>query len=287
MPLVRLLPLSGLVALLSCAAACGSRDGDEPVARKVPPPTGNGALIRDISNPTGPKKVPSGSTVAVTGAVVIAIDTFDETRNGRSAGTIYVADLGSDQPYSGISLYNPSFVPGNLRVGPGDTLDLRGVFQENNEVPVKFAPDAFLIQLATPVASLRFDAQVPQPVVINIDDLADYSKGRQWQNMLVKVENVKLQRDARRATSGRTSVGLLPDPPPPDASAGRVCLSGTPPPCCEDPFPKAPTLVNELSDLGPLEPRLKKDVVVKSITGIVTFFCNLHIAPRSPSDIEL
>jgi hypothetical protein len=25
---------------------------------------------------------------------------------------------------------------------------------------------------------------------------------------------------------------------------------------------------------------------VKSITGIVTFFCNLHLSPRSPADVE-
>jgi hypothetical protein len=41
--------------------------------------------------------------------------------------------------------------------------------------------------------------------------------------------------------------------------------------------------VNELTEL----PVLKEGDVIKSLTGVVTFFCNLHLAPRNANDIVL
>jgi hypothetical protein len=266
------------LGLLSLTPSCDAGEGDPPAPIGVPSPAGKGDRIHQIADPASPKKAAHKAEVSVTGAVVVAVDTFDETRNGKSSGTIYVADLGSKEPYSGISLYNPSFVPGNLRVNAGDTLDLRGEFQENQDVPVKFAKGAFLVQLSNPIGTFRFDAKVPDPVDIDIEDLADYARGRRWLNMLVRVKNVTLQRDAFQrdqsgspgpTTSGRVSAALLPE----TNTATK----------CEDPFPKAPTLVNELMDVVPLG--LEKGTVIKELVGVVTFFCNLHIAPRSAADI--
>ena len=268
-----------LLCLLAGALSCGASEyGDQPSEAFVPPPPGKGDRIYEIANPASKKKAAHGTPVSVTGAVVIAVDTFDETKNGRSAGSIYVADIGSKEPYSGISLFNPSFVPGNLRVGPGDTLDLRGEYQENGDIPVQFAPKAFLVQLASPIGTFRFDARVPDPVDIDVRDLFDYAKGRRWLNMLVRVKDVTIARDADgTSASGRISAGLHPrsDGPPPQDAASK----------CEDPFPKTPTLVNELMDLQPLG--LKREVPIRELVGVVTFFCNLHIAPRTAADVVL
>jgi hypothetical protein len=38
-------------------------------------------------------------------------------------------------------------------------------------------------------------------------------------------------------------------------------------------------------DLTPLQ--LTKGTTLKSVVGVVTFFCNLHIAPRTAADIQL
>src|SRR5262249_5155498 len=149
---VRLLLLLTLVAIL---AACGSSDyGDQPIDT-IPRPEGDDSRIWQIADPTLPTKAKHKTPVKISGVVVVHVDACDETRNGRSAGSIYVSDLGSKRPYSGISLYNASFVPGNLRVGPGDTLDFHGEFQENQDLPIKFPPGAFLVQIATPIATLR------------------------------------------------------------------------------------------------------------------------------------
>lgn len=260
--------------------ACSSQRGDPPSPPTIPDPAGKADRIYDIADPESPKKAAHQTQVSVSGAVVIAVDTFDETKNGRSAGTIYVADLGSLEPYSGLSLFQPSFIPGNLRVAAGDTLDLRGEYQENNTVPIQFAPGAFLAQLSTPIATIRYDASVPIVARdIDIRELQNFDTGRKWLNMLVRVRNVTLERDAfdddpSPTASGRISSQLLPPEENEATQSGRAC---------EAPFPKAPTLVNELMDLTEL--RLAKGETLKELVGVVTFFCNLHIAPRSAADI--
>jgi hypothetical protein len=260
---------SGLGAL----ASCGNTDyGDQPTQAFIPPPAGSGNSIRDIADPASKVKADDKTDVSVTGAIVVAVDNYDETLNGKSSGTIYVADLGSKLPYSGISLFQPTFVPADLKPGPGDTLDLAGQYQKNQTLPVPFATGATLDQIAKPVATFRFEANVTAPVDVDINELADYDKGRKWLNMLIRVQNVTLQRDAIAANAGaRVSSTLLPD-----TGTGAKCT---------DPFPKAPALVNELMDLNPLQ--LKQGTVIKSLVGVVTFFCNLHIAPRTAADVQL
>lgn len=267
----RLLSFCASLTLLAGVASCGSQEGDQPSPSVIPPPAGKDHRIHEIRDPASPTKAAHQSQVAVSGAVVIAVDRFDETHNGRSMGTIYVQDLGSKEPYSGISLFNPSFIPGNLRVGPGDALDLRGQFQENQDIPFKFAPGAFLVQLANAVGTFRFDANVPDPVEIDIKDLESYDVGSKWLNMLVTVKNVTVD-GKPYINGGRYSYNLMPP-----LSSDRVL--------CDDPFPKVPTLVNALADLEPLQ--LAPGTVIKSLTGVVTFFCNLQIAPRSVKDVVL
>ncbi len=270
--------LSSFVGLVGLAVACGGEGeggGDPGVNRGVPPPAGKDMRIREIADPQSPNKANDLQDVAVSGAVVVAVDQFDETNNGRSRGTIYVQDLDAtpeNAAYSAISLFAPSFVPGNLRVGAGDVLDLRGTYQETKTIgpTVTFAPGAPLPQLSQPIATFRFDAKTLPPRDIDVNDLKDYTTARKWLNMLVRVKDVTLQRDAFASQPGaRVSAAILP------GSTGDAC---------DGPFPKAPVLVNELMDLNPLQ--LKKDTRIKSITGIVTYFCNFHIAPRSPADIE-
>lgn len=271
MRIARLLFAFSVLALVSC----DSQFGDAPVPTSVPNPEGKDLRIRQIANPESPNRAKPGDTVAVSGAVVVAVDTFDETHNGKSQGTIYVADMGSTEGYSGISLFNPSWVPGNLRVGAGDALDLRGTYQENNSVPLQFAPDSFLVQLANPIGTFRFEATLPPAAEVkDIEDLAHYDRGRPYLNMIVTLHDVTVQGDLLEApANGRMSAKLIPEDPP-DAR-----------PACEVAGRKAPTIVNELMDLAPL--KIAKGTKLKSLTGIVTFFCNLHIAPRTPDDVVI
>ena len=270
-------------ALAACAAAT---EGDTPADPTPAPPSGGDKRIRDLRDPSVQDRPKHMDPVAVSGAVVVHVDDFDETGNGQSKGTIYVSDVGSKEPYSGISLFAPSFVPGNLRVGPGDVLDFRGQFQENQRIGTSgnadFAPGAVLPQLSRPIGTFRYEFEAPEPVDIDVKDLDDYTKGAKWIGMLVRVKNVQIYGDAFRtdmndpmklAANVRISAPLSPSPPP---EAGTRA--------CQDPFPKAASLTNEFVDIA--QKRYPNGQRFASIVGVVTYFCNLHLSPRSLDDIK-
>ncbi|MBC7018132.1 hypothetical protein, partial [Salmonella enterica] len=91
--------------------------------------------------------------------------------------------------------------------------------------------------------------------------------GRQWLGMLVRVKNITLESDATADMNGRVAVSLTP------GGGGK----------CSSPFPKPASLTNDLFDLASLG--YKKGDVLTSVVGVVGFFCNIKLAPRSPADI--
>ena len=255
--------LSALAALflISCSGGGG---GDPPSTKVLGPPVGSGNRIREVADPNITGRPGPGAEVTVTGVTVVAVDTFDETKNGRSRGTIYVQDLGSGEPYSGIGLFSPAFVPGDLRVAAGVVLDLRGQYQENKNIGTAVFPDGQVLpQLSRPVAQFRYDFTSPAPTVISVADLNDYAKGRRWIGMLVTVKNVTL--DGRLTENGgRVTGAIMPRGSNPDDR-------------------NRPTVTNELYDLKTTD--AAQNQTFASITGIVTYFFNLHIAPRSAADV--
>ena len=258
---VALVAVGLALASLACLTSCdGSGGGDSHAPGVAPTPVGTGARIREVSNPDNkePSRGVPGSTVSVSGVSVVAIDSFDETRDGKSRGTIFVQDTGSTEPYSGIGLFAPTFVPGDLKVGPGDVLDLTGQYQENANIGTAVFPKGHVLpQIARPVATFRFEAQAPTPRQIDLADLNDYSKGRRWIGMLVTIKDVTLQDDLS-SSRGRVSGPIFPGNPS-----------------------NGPTMTNELYDMG----GFGKGQKFKSITGVVTYFFNLHVAPRSREDL--
>jgi hypothetical protein len=174
---------SGVFALCAVSASlvgCGSRDGDAPLDAGPPTPLGNGSRIRDVADPNGNAHNVNGS-VTITGATFMWIDTFDETANGKSRGTVYLQDVGSTDPYSGVSLFSPTYNPASLKPAPGDVLDLTGTYQENASIGTAHftAPDV-LPQISKPIIKPRFEYVVPTPRVVDATDLNDFGKGRPW-----------------------------------------------------------------------------------------------------------
>lgn len=265
-----------LFLFCACAAtACGSQTGDPPAD---PTPSSDGKRIRDLRDPSAPDRPKHNDIVSVKNAVVVAVDTHDETGSGDRGG-IFVADVDNPGPWSGIGVFAPTFVPGNLRVAPGDVLELRGQYQENERIGanVTFASGAVLPQLARPIATFLYEHKTPEPIVIeDVNDLSDYAKAAQWIGMLVRVKNVTLLDDLFvSSNSGRGNAPISQPLPGPDDPL---------PIPCDKPFPKAASLVNELMPLDPAQ--LTSGRRFSSITGIVTYFCNFHLAPRSPADFE-
>jgi hypothetical protein len=250
-------------------SACGGvTPGDPHADGGVPNTLGDGDRIRVISNPDDPKHAPSGATVTITAASTIIVDNFDETRAGLPHA-VYLQDFGSNAPYSGMALYRPSFSPTNLHLTPGDVVDLTGTYQENNSIPTQFPKGEYLIQVADPQVSLRYEYKPPMPVEIRVEDLATYATGRKWLSMLVTIKNLDLP---------TASSGLVDD------GSGRKTAYIT-----SSTAQSAPRVTNELFDLGKWNDQthaIKPGAHLKSLTGVVTYFFAMHIAPRSPEDIE-
>jgi hypothetical protein len=184
-----------LLIPVAFAVSCSAGEGDPP-APGGGSVIGNGLRIRQVRDPNIQGRPQSGAMVRVTGAVVLHVDTHEEVRGGR--GTIWIQDVGAPKPYSGISLFAPSFVPADLRLAPGDVLTK-------------------LQQLAQPVATFRYEHKVPDPIEIDPNDLNDYEKGRQWLGMLVKVKDITI--DEPFNSSGRVTAHITPNV---DRNAGAM-----------------------------------------------------------------
>lgn len=235
---------------------------------KDPDPLGNGMRIRDVQAPGAmpPSSANVNATLTVTSAVVTAIDTFDETMDGKSRGTIYLQDEDQALALSGISTFSPTFQPSNLRLFPGDVVDVHGQYVELHKLgtTVDFGAN-FLPQFDKPNIVFRTETtNLPAPVVVAVSDLYNYATGRKWIGMLVTAKDVTVE----GATASKGRVTYVIDPP-----------NG----CTNCPMASAPAIDNELYDLSATA--YGTGTTFKSVTGIVTFFFNLKIAPRSAADL--
>ncbi|MEB2311958.1 MAG: hypothetical protein OZ921_20070 [Sorangiineae bacterium] len=272
------IPSSALVALL--AVGCGSGNGGDSVPLAEPAVIGSGSRLATLNDPSAPR--PSETAVQlVTGVTVVAVDRFDETHDGKSAGGIFVQDLAREAadgrlegcarpgvtcPYAGILLFDASFNPPALRVASGDVVDVRGQYQEfAGPASLPFPDGETLPELVGGTVSLRFEYAPLEPITIELGDLVDYAKGRRWLGMLVRLENVRVFDAPYQSANGRYSVRLDP--------GGGVSLG------------KVPTLTNALFDVAGSGVSLEKGTTLKSVTGVVQYFQNFSIAPRSASDL--
>lgn len=272
----RLSPFHFLVALPLLATACdiSSGNGDAP-SKPAASVLGTGKRIADVfgeaewyddTNKDSYKcDSPADRPVFVTGVTVTAVDRFDEVADG-ALGNVYVQDTTAEPTeYQGMTVFAPAFTPPDLRVAPGDVLDLSGVFQEF--VGPSGSPFNFCQTLPEigGTGTFRFEGSVIKPKKVKLADLTGYENARRYLGMLVTVSNVKIANDPDESNSNLITGGRY------TASLGVG----------------APTLSNELYDVknGPVT--IAKGSEFKSVTGIVTFFFSFHIAPRSPDDLVL
>jgi len=242
----------------------------DPAAQYNPNPLGPGYRIAQVQDPSSPNYAPN-TTVDVTSVVVSTIDTYDETKDGKSVGTVYIQDVGSSAPYAGLSLYESSFVPGDLMLLPGDVLDVDGPYDESTSVgSAMFPAGQTLPQFNKPVSTYRYGFMSPAPTVVALSDLdqhvdgSNYLTGRKWENMLVTVNDVIVAAGETDSTDLRVSYLLSSaDAGPPDLDACAMS--------------------NELYPLGKND--FPAGTHFKSITGIVTWFYSYQIAPRSAADL--
>ncbi|MCA9592736.1 MAG: hypothetical protein KC776_05475 [Myxococcales bacterium] len=249
----------------------GCSDGDLGDLARIPPVKGDvrgtGARLSDLNDPSKPQPT-EGAEVNVTGVTVVAVDEYDETNNGSSIGNLYVQDLpidGQVPPYGGITLFDTSFNPPALRVAAGDVVDVRGGYSEfAGPSSSPFAEGETLPELVGGTVRLRFEGSIPEPVTIPLSDLSSYDTGRKWLGILVRVENVKAQSDGYKSSSGRFSV--------------RLEVAGV----ADN---KLPTINNALMDVEGTQVPFTTGTEYASVVGVVQFFYNFSISPRTAEDI--
>ena len=105
-------------------SACSSGGGDLNQLTENPKPVGN-----PIARAGAPEsRLPDGQTIKAQGVVVTAVDTYDETKDGKGIGDIYVQDAvqtgAKGTPWSGLKLYRHTKNPPDLDLVPGHGVDL-------------------------------------------------------------------------------------------------------------------------------------------------------------------
>jgi hypothetical protein len=260
-----LLVASAPFALAACSGHAAGGAG-EYVPPPDPNPLGNGSRLADLNDPSHTRPA-ANAQVNVTGVVIVANDTYDETHDGKSAGALYVEDaVEAPPPFAGIEVFNPAFSPPDLRVAAGDVLDVTAQYQEfGGPSTLPFPAGETLPELSNGTVTFRFEWTVPPPTKIALSDLLAYGTGRQWLGMLVTLENVDVAVDGSSDSAGRFSAPLN--------VGGGV------------PIAKVPTVTNALFALESSGIPMTAGSHFKSITGVVQYFVRFSIAPRSAADL--
>ena len=269
----------GLLATFACAVAgCTARVGDPsapPLMNEYGPGTHISSVLGGFYGPASwvqPNNFnslacpyPAAFNVYTTGVTVTAVDTWDETGNG-AIGTVYVQDTVPNIPvYAGMSLFSPSFTPPDLRVLPGDVLDVTGSYEEFIGPSSGFFPQCQTLPQISGSAVFRFDGTVPTPVVVTPEDLSTFDGARKYLSMLVTV----------RDPNGPITI-----------AANGVEKSGRYAAAVTVPSGSGWAISDELFDVYRQEP-LSQGQQFESVTGIVTYFYSYQLAPRSLTDFVL
>ena len=268
-----------LCVLLACGLPAGCSipgGGGDPWSEPNADPYGTGLRITDLTGPATwlqPSNqdsvgcgIPGARQISLSGSTITAIDRFDET-GGGAIGNLYLQDAQPPSPpaYSGMTVFRPTTSPPDLRVVPGDVVDLFGFFTEFAGPQSSPFPYCRSLPELSGAMSFRFEAAPAVPHLIAVSELGSYDTARKWLGLLVKVKNVTMSDNPFESSSGRYSIRI---------DAGK-----------QPPNNDIPSITNELFDLKN-GPALVKDQTVKSVTGIVTFFYGVHLSPRNAADIE-
>jgi hypothetical protein len=247
----------GVFIVLLASACSSTADNDQsPPDAYVHSALGPGIRIRDVQNENNGY---NGHTVTASGAIVLTVDRFDETHDGKSVGTIFIEDADQQGPLAGVSIYGATFIPANLYLAPGDVVSITGQYNEQHTIgsTVNFGT-SYLPQFYKPQVTPSFETQVPAPVVLTLNDLQDFAHARPYLGMLIQINDIIVPYAPLNDGTGRVHAAL------------STALG-------------APALANELYDLNPTA--FAANTHFTSIIGILDFFFTFYVCPRSPADL--
>lgn len=244
--------LSVVSVLVLCAAA-GCRDKDASNDVDAGPGVdggGDDVKIQDIQD----DNMPVGQAVTVRGVVVVHVDSF-----GSRTGGIYVQEPEGGER-SGVFV----FLSGTQAAGlvAGDLVDLLGgekdEFALSDDTSGRTLTEISPPQGGTITITKVGTGTVPTPPVLNPWDLAtSEAEAEKWEGVTVTFENVAVLSAPRMVTQS-------------DPTILEMEVTG--------PFP----VQNSLTQL---ENTIMRDACLASLTGIVDYFFDYKLLPRTAADI--
>ncbi|MGZ3422596.1 MAG: hypothetical protein ACXVEE_32330 [Polyangiales bacterium] len=249
-----------LTGLLGMGALSCSSGGGGDLQWLTENPKTFGTPIANVSNPK--TRVKDGSDVHALGVVVVAVDTYDETADGKSAGDIFVMDPVQNgpkgTPWSGVRLYRPTKNPPDLELAAGQGVDLFGTYTAFTGPPSSpFDSGIVVPEISNGALTLTFEGKAPEPVDLTYDDIKDPTAAIPYTGRLVRFKNVQLFSDF---ATKRFEASIF----------------------------TADKTVTMTAKFFPIQndPTIKNGVTLKSVTGVLDYFYGLKLCPRSPADVE-
>lgn len=214
----------------------------------------------DIANPA------TCVEIKVKGVVVTAIDNF----GGRKGEDLWVQEPGGG-PYSGIQIYRPPLAQiAGLAVG--DIVDISGAVKKEHAHPDD--TDGTLTELVAlgdgTLTITKVGSGTPlEPEVVDAlaigqlpDDEARRAEWEKWEGVLVKLTNV----EAFNGTRCITSQGVCNDP-----TYESFVITGD---------------IQVQSSLAAMpDPKVARGDCLSSVTGVVSYFFNFQVLPRTTEEI--
>lgn len=213
--------------------------------------TNNGDTIYMVQDPSNQHFVQDGDEVVLTSKVVTAVDKF-----GSRTGSFWISEPNGGA-WSGVQVYNTDTTSawwGQLQVG--DLVTVHGRKMEYSYLDPDTNEPLFDDPLTeiTEASVTRLGAGTPlSPTEIAASDLNSVENGEKWEGVLVRLTNVRVS--TIRERDGRLEVNLFGST---KAQDDLVDL----------------TSVNE-------------GVCLSRLTGVVTYFFDFYLLPRSAADIEV
>lgn len=255
--------LSLLVLVLSLSACRGS-DGDDDGVTPDAPGTGT-QTIYDVQNDS----MTAGTKVSLKGVIVTAIDNY-----GGKKGDFWVQESAGGE-YSGVHVYGaPLDQVGALQLG--DIIDISGAqkaeFALSSDTSGNTLTELEPIDGGQMVVTKTGSGPQVQPKVIDalaIGQLSDYmarhAEWEKWEGVLIQVNNVSTFSDDDYVSS------KCPGTECPDDTLYAFDITGD-------------VKVESALAQNP-QPKLKRDLCLASVTGVVDYFFDYQILPRQTSEV--
>lgn len=255
---MRKLSLLALVlGLVACRDSGGGDDGPSPDAST----TGGEVTIQEVQNDS----MVAGTKVTLKGVIVTAIDNF-----GSRKGDIWVQEPGGGE-YSGVQVYGaPLDQVAALVVG--DVIDITGAqkaeFALSSDTSGNTLTELEPVDGGTMVVTKVSSGTPPAPAVVDAlaigqltDFMARHAEWEKWEGVPVTLNNIA-------ATSAQECITSMGDCT--DTTYNRFDATGD---------------IQVQSGLAAMpEPKVARGDCFASITGIVTYFFDYQINPRTEAE---